>query len=274
MSSLGGIQQGREAVPQRRHGLGRLIHGKRRLRQPDHLGRIADVDGAGPLRPVHETNARGRLPGGADHLFVALVADEQNVIILRREAPGFVVHLGDERARRIDHLKAALLGIRANVRRDPMGGEHHHRTGRDVRVLVHEHRTALLQGSHHVQVVDDLLADVDGGAVALERHLDRLHGPVDTGTVAAWLGEEDTPGGRRHVTHVRRGQPGRTRPYPRGGRAGARRRAGGDQGLTSGNFALFATAPARRQDTGKDNASMKSASRITGLWHPARVRPR
>ena len=138
---------------------------------------------------------------------MALVADEQDVIILRREAPGFVVHLGNEGARRVDHLKAPLFGVRADVRSDPVGREHHHRTGRDVRVLVHEHRTTLFQGSHHVQVVHDLLADVDGGAVALERHLDRLHGPVDTSAVTARLGEEDTPGGRRHVTHVRRGQP-------------------------------------------------------------------
>ena len=138
-----------------------------------------------------------------------------------------------------------------------MRREHHHRTARDVRVLVHEHRTALFQGPHHVQVVHDLFADVDGGAVALKRHLDRLHGPVDTSAVTARLGEEDTPGGRRHVTHVRRGQPGRARPYAR---AGARRGGGGDQALTSGDFGAFATASERRQDTGKDNASMKSAT--------------
>ena len=45
----------------------------------------------------------------------------------------------------------------------------------------------------HVLVVDDLLAHVDGGAVDLERALDRLHGTVDAGAVAARGGEQNLP---------------------------------------------------------------------------------
>ncbi len=211
MSSLGGIQQGGEPVPQRGDGLGRLIHRQRRLRQPDHLGRIADVHRTGASRAVHQPDARGRLPGGADDLFVTLVPDEQDVVILRREAPGLIVHLGDERARRVDHPKAPLLRRLPDVGGDPVRREHHHRAGRYVRILVNEHRAALFQRSHHMHVVHDLLADINGGAVALDRHLDGLHSPVDTGAVAARLCQEDTPGGHRHVIHVRRAQAARTR---------------------------------------------------------------
>ena len=56
-------------------------------------------------------------------------------------------------------------------------------------------------------VVHDLLAHVDRRAVELERFLDGLHRPVDAGTVAARLGEQDT---------LARGSLGHTvRFYPR-----------------------------------------------------------
>ena len=42
-----------------------------------------------------------------------------------------------------------------------------------------------------MDVVDDLLADVDGRAVVLERELDRLDGALDAGAVAARRGEEN-----------------------------------------------------------------------------------
>ena len=51
---------------------------------------------------------------------------------------------------------------------------------------------ALGQLLDHVLVVDDLLADVDRGAVEVERPLDRLHGAVDAGAVAARGGEQDS----------------------------------------------------------------------------------
>ena len=232
----GRVQQSREPLTQGRHGLGRLIHRKRRLRQPDDLGRVADIDRAGLLGTVHQPDTGRRFPGGADDLLMAFMADEQDVVVLGREPPSLIVHLGHERARGVDHAEVALLCLGPDVGSDPVGREHHHRAGRYVGVFIYKYRAALFQRSHHVQVVHDLLADVDGCAVALDRHLDRLHGPVDTGAVAAWLGEEDTPGGRRHVTHVRRGPPG-------GGRSRARAAhtatPAGDQPLGGGAFLVL-----------------------------------
>jgi hypothetical protein len=57
--------------------------------------------------------------------------------------------------------------------------------------LVDEDRTLRLEVAHDVEVVDDLLAHVDGRAVLRERALDRLDGALDAGAVATRCGEQD-----------------------------------------------------------------------------------
>ena len=47
----------------------------------------------------------GRLARGALDLFVALVADEQDLEVVAREAHRLAVHLGDERAGRVDGVQ-------------------------------------------------------------------------------------------------------------------------------------------------------------------------
>jgi hypothetical protein len=50
-----------------------------------------------------------------------------------------------------------------------------------------------------MEVVHDLLAHVDRRAVQLERALDRLDGPLDTGAVTARRGEKNAFDHRRAV---------------------------------------------------------------------------
>ena len=57
--------------------------------------------------PVDELDVLGRLAGGALDLLVALVADQQDVVVVGGEPPRLVVHLGDQRAGRVDGLQAA-----------------------------------------------------------------------------------------------------------------------------------------------------------------------
>jgi hypothetical protein len=52
--------------------------------------------------------------------------------------------------------------------------EHDRLALRDLGLLVHEDGTALTELLHDVLVVDDLLANVDGRAVQLERRPSRL----------------------------------------------------------------------------------------------------
>ena len=53
----------------------------------------------------------GASPGGADDLLVPLVADEEDVVALRGEPAGLVVHLRHQRAGRVDRLQAAVRGL-------------------------------------------------------------------------------------------------------------------------------------------------------------------
>ena len=66
----------------------------------------------------------------------------------------------------------------------------------DVRALgnfvdpVDEDRALLLQLGHDVDVVNDLLADVDGGTESLERLLDRDDGSIDPRAVSPGRSEQ------------------------------------------------------------------------------------
>ena len=62
---------------------------------------------------------------------------------------------------------------------------------RDLIDLFDEDGALLLELGHHVDVVHDLLAHVDRGAVALEGLLHRHHGTVHTRAVSARCGEQN-----------------------------------------------------------------------------------
>ena len=65
---------------------------------------------------------------------------------------------------------------------------------RHLLLVLDEDRATGLELAHDVQVVDDLLAHVDGRAVQLERPLDRVDRPFDAGAVAARRSE-------KHLAH-------------------------------------------------------------------------
>ncbi len=72
-----------------------------------------------------------------------------------------------------------------------MGRQHHRLALRHLGLVIDEDRAARLELAHDMQVVDDLLADVDGGAVQLERSLHRLDRPLHTRAVASRRREEN-----------------------------------------------------------------------------------
>ena len=139
-----------------------------------------------------------RLPHRALDLLVPGVADEHDRVALGGELLRLDVHLGHERTGRVDRvqLRAARVGV--DARRDAMRGEHDRRALGHLGLGLDEHRPAVAQLLDHVLVVDDLLAHVDRRAVALERALDRLHGTVDAGAVAARRGEQQLLRDRAH----------------------------------------------------------------------------
>ena len=107
------------------------------------------------------------------------------------------VHLGHQRAGRVDGLEAAGPRLVVDDRRDTVGAEDHRGALGHLVGLVDEDRAALPQGRDDVLVVHDLLAHVDRRTVELEGLLDRDDGPVDAGAVAPRRGQEDPLGGGR-----------------------------------------------------------------------------
>ena len=114
-----------------------------------------------------------------------------------------------------------LVDLRGNA----VGRQDEHRALGDVAFVLHEHGTLRLEVMDDVDVVHDLLADVYGGTVDAQGPLDRVHGPLHSGTVAPWPGEKDAVGhgfmvplgmlrparstnSPRLASHIRTGPPG------------------------------------------------------------------
>ena len=118
--------------------------------------------------------------------------DQQDVVVLGGEPARLVVDLGHQRAGRVDGAQAPVPGFLPDLRRDAVRGEDDHRSLGNRLGLLHEDRAPVLKRPDDMSVMDDLLADVDGRAEALEGLLDGLHRPVDARAVATGLGEEHT----------------------------------------------------------------------------------
>ena len=119
------------------------------------------------------------------------MADQHDRAALGRIASRLDVHLRDERARRVDRRQVAGRGARVDRGRDAVRREDDDRSVRDVRLVLDEDRAAPLEVADDVRVVDDLLADVDGCAVEVERALHRLDGAFDSRAVTPGRGKQD-----------------------------------------------------------------------------------
>ncbi len=95
--------------------------------------------------------------------------------------------------------RPALTGFAIDARGRAVRRQHRHRPLRDLGDLFDEDRTQGLEVADDVQVVDDLLADVDGWAVHRQRAFHRLHGTLHAGAVSPRRREEN---GSTHATMV------------------------------------------------------------------------
>ena len=164
-----------------------------------------DLEALDLVDGLDEDDARGRLAGRPFDLLMALVADQDDRVSVGGEAAGLDVDLGHQRAGRVDRAQAAGRGVLVHRRGDAVGGEDDHLALRHLGLLLDEDRAALRELLDDVLVVDDLLADVDGRAVEVERALDGLDGAVDPRAVAAGRREQDASrGGNRGGGHERR----------------------------------------------------------------------
>ena len=134
----------------------------------------------------------GCLAGGSLDLLVALVTDQQDVVIVASETLGLLVHLGDQRTGGVDGLEAAGGSRPMHLWRHPVCGEDDDRTLRDLVGLADEHGATLGERVDDVPVVNDLFAHVDGCSVLVQGAFDGLDRTVDARAVTARLGQQDT----------------------------------------------------------------------------------
>ena len=140
---------------------------------------------------MHEHGRLGRLAHRADDLFVTRVPDQHDAVPFGRVAARLHVHLRHERAGGVDRVQAAFRRAFVDRRRDTVRGEHERRVTGHVRLVLDKDGAALFELAHHVRVVDDLLAYVNGRAVQGKRPLHRLHGALDSGAIPPRRCEQD-----------------------------------------------------------------------------------
>src|SRR5256886_17568673 len=71
------------------------------------------------------------------------------------------MHLGDERTDGVHDTKSALLAVLAHGGRNPVRGEDANLTGRDLVLVVDEDGAQVLETTHDMVVVHDLVSHVD-----------------------------------------------------------------------------------------------------------------
>jgi hypothetical protein len=103
---------------------------------------------------------------------MAGMADEEDVAPGLDQPLGLAVDLADQRAGRVEIVEAATLRFGRHGLGHAMRGEDHRNSVRHLRHFLHEHRAHRLQPVDHIFVVDDLVPDVDRGAITLECELD------------------------------------------------------------------------------------------------------
>ena len=224
---------------------GARMSGKRR-RSADDLARLVDRERGlrhvGELRPggqverlhlvdrLDEDRRLRCLPCRADDLLVPGVADEDDRVPLLGVPPSLDVHLRDEGTRRVDDVVPERPRVVVHGRRHAVRRVHDRRALGRLRLLLDEDRPSRLEVTDDVDVVDDLLADVDGRAIVVERLLDRLDGALDAGAVAARRGQEDSSHGTGTAVSRRGAATGPESGRLRGSSRGRERRGAPDPG--------------------------------------------
>jgi len=99
----------------------------------------------------------------------------------------WLLHLGHQRAGGIKDGQAACGGFLFHAARYTVGAEDSDGVRRHFRKVLDKDRALILQAFDHVFIVDDLVADIDRGAILLERALDDLDRTYDTRTKSARL---------------------------------------------------------------------------------------
>ena len=163
-------------------------------------GGLSDV---GDLRPrgngqplglfarCHHVDAAIDATGGAHHLGVAVVADDDHlmahgVVFLHHAMDG-----GDQRAGGVDPPQAEGGGLLLHLARHAMGAEDAYPATGNLFEVLDEDRPVVFQRGEDMLVVDDLVQHIDRATVALQAEPDRGDSPFHPCAETARGGEEN-----------------------------------------------------------------------------------
>src|SRR6185312_14564546 len=185
------------------------------------LGDIGELLGIAHRKRRHildrgdEMDRAGNAAHRALDLGMAGMTDQDHVLALGGVALAFAMHLGDQRAGRVDHRQVAFLGALLDGARHAMGAEDGDAARRHLVDLLDEAGALGAQALDDMPVVDDLMADIDGWAVFLEGPLDDLDRPLDPGTKSPRLRQNNLHSNSRSAVSGGSSPPGTGPDYTR-----------------------------------------------------------
>ena len=197
MSSLCGPEMFGNRCLQQRDDLGGVVDRQRRLRDEGEIVGILRREGRGVMRGFDQGHRAGRqLPERADHFRMMRMPDQQDFAAALEMDRGLAVHLGDQRTGGVQREEIAGAGVGGNRFRNPVGGKHHRRVGivGDFGQFLDENRALGAQAVHDIFVMDDLVADIDRGAIDGERPFHGVDRPHHAGAEAPWRAKHDFQG--------------------------------------------------------------------------------
>ena len=115
------------------------------------------------------------------------MTDQDQRIAFPGKLHRFHVDLGHQRASRVDHPQLAQLAGLPDLGRNAVSAVDDALAGRNFLDAVHKNGALGGQLVHHVAVVDDLLAHVNGRAEGLQGDADDVDGAHHAGAEAAGL---------------------------------------------------------------------------------------
>ena len=119
------------------------------------------------------------------------MANEHQDTALSDVSSSLVVHLGDQRTRRVDGRKRPRLRFVFDFPRHAVGAEDRHRARWHVLQGLDKARAFRLERFDHVAIVDDLMAHIDRSAMLGQRSLDNIDRPNNASAKPARLGKND-----------------------------------------------------------------------------------
>ena len=122
---------------------------------------------------------------------MAAVANHDELIPFTGKLGNLDMHLGHQGTGGIEYAESPAIGLFAQRLAHAMRAEHQRSPGRHLIERLDKNGPTGTQIAHHMGVVHDLVAHIDGAAELGQRMLDDVDRPIDARAKAAWRRQHD-----------------------------------------------------------------------------------